>query len=192
MFHLESLSDGRAKLNLSFCLPPPSEIIPPPPPLFPTSTFTPSHPATSTKRPIIPLFFKPPTPKLSSKQRKSYLRLAIHWASRHFACNVCAAVTADKTITIKEAPRSSSQNSLPLRLWQDFSLPESEEESSGSSQGFENLRGASLPRSPQTLSLDPTFLVQRDALLSPLNLEREVQEEDTTEKRSEIEEKDLF
>ena len=105
---------------------------------------------------------------------------------------MCAAVTADKTITIKEAPRSSSQNSLPLRLWQDFSLPESEEESSGSSQGFENLRGASLPRSPQTLSLDPTFLVQRDALLCPLNLEREVQEEDTTEKRSEIEEKDLF
>ena len=54
---LESLSDGRAKLNLSYCLPPPSEIIPPPPPSFPTSTFTPSRPGPHyPKRPVPPTF----------------------------------------------------------------------------------------------------------------------------------------
>ena len=90
VFHLESQSDGRAKLNLSFCLPPPSEIIPPPPPSFPTSTFTPSHPFPS-QRPIIPLFprgevptFQPrhPPQELPRSKRKSYRRSVLYKASK--------------------------------------------------------------------------------------------------------------
>ena len=105
VYHLESLSDGRAKLNLTFCLPPPSEIIPPPLPSFPHPipphySRRPGAPTPPTKRPIVPLF--PPgeapifpklqtprpspgphqTPTLSSKKRKSYRRAVLHRASQ--------------------------------------------------------------------------------------------------------------
>ena len=106
VFHLESLSDGRAKLNLTFCLPPPSEIIPPPPPSFPTPA--PTHPASGPllrrpgaptpppKRPIVPLFppgeapLQTPRPSqhprqasaLSSKQRKSHRRAVLPRATQ--------------------------------------------------------------------------------------------------------------
>ena len=100
VYHLESLSDGRAKLNLSFCLPPPSEIIPPPPsfshPIPPHYSRRPGAPTPPPKRPIVPLF--PPgeaplqtlrpspgprqAPALSSKQRKSHRRAVLHRASQ--------------------------------------------------------------------------------------------------------------
>ena len=101
VYHLESLSDGRAKLNLTFCLPPPSEIIPPPLPSspHPIPPHYPRHPGAPTpppKRPTVPLF--PPgeaplqtlrpspgprqAPALSSKQRKSHRRAVLHRASQ--------------------------------------------------------------------------------------------------------------
>ena len=100
VYHLESLSDGRAKLNLSFCLPSPSEIIPPPPsfshPIPPQYPRRPGAPTPPPKRPIVPLF--PPgeaplqtprpspvpcqAPALSSKQRKSHRRAVLHRASQ--------------------------------------------------------------------------------------------------------------
>ena len=95
VFHLQSRSDGQAVLNLTFQLPSPSEIIPPPSPYSTTPLPTSRRPVAPTpppKRPIVPLFppgedphFPPfpslPTP-LSSRQRKSYQRSAIHRAAR--------------------------------------------------------------------------------------------------------------
>ena len=46
----------------------------------------------------------------------------------------------------------------------------SDDESPGSSQGQETLRGASPLNSSPSLSLNHTSLLRRDALLSPLNL----------------------
>ena len=161
-FHLESLSGGRAKLNLTFCLPPPSEIIPPPPPSFPTSTFTPSRPGphypkrpvpptVPPKRPVIPLFpqGEVPTPSLSSRQRKSYRRSMLHRASQ------ATPLSSRKRLC------SSSPVSLPQQLRQDFSL---QDESPGSSPVQENLREAQHPSPPPSFSLNHGSPIQRDAL----------------------------
>ena len=82
---IEALPGGRAELNVTFQLPPSSEVIPPP-----------SHPGPTKQRPIHPLFpggfsphghasgpkSKPATEKkLSSKQRKSYRRSVLHRAA---------------------------------------------------------------------------------------------------------------
>ena len=82
---LEALPGGRAELNVTFQLPPPSEVIPPP-----------SYPGPTQQRPIHPLFpggFSPQghasglkqkpaaEKKLSSKQRKSYRRAVLHRAA---------------------------------------------------------------------------------------------------------------
>ena len=92
VFHLESLSGGRAVLNLTFQLPPSSEIIPPPSPYsttpFPTSI---PNPFAPPKRPIIPLFPRGEAPtfqqrhpprELSRSQHKSYRRSVLHRASQ--------------------------------------------------------------------------------------------------------------
>ena len=82
-FRLEALQGGRAELNLTFHLPPASEVIPPPTPILP-------GPA---QRPIHPLFPKgsfsqeshakkpPPQKKASSKQRKNFRRSVLHRAA---------------------------------------------------------------------------------------------------------------
>ena len=82
-FRLEALPGGRAELNLTFHLPPASEVIPPPTPILP-------GPA---QRPIHPLFPKgsfsqeshakkpPPQKKASSKQRKNFRRSVLHRAA---------------------------------------------------------------------------------------------------------------
>ena len=67
-------------------------------------------------------------------------------------------------------------------------------ESPGSSPGLEKLRRASLPSSPPALSLDPTSLLRRDALLSPQHLQtlRQEQEEDSAGKLSVTEDEDFL
>ena len=93
---LEALPGGRAELNVTFQLPPPSEVIPPP-----------SYPGATQQRPIHPIFpggfspqghplfpgFSPqgpapgrktkqaPQKKLSSRQRKSFRRSVLHRAA---------------------------------------------------------------------------------------------------------------
>ena len=84
-FRLEALPGGRAELNVTFQLPPASEVVPPP-----------FHPVPAYQRPIRPLFpggFSPqgpasgpktkpaPQKKVSSKQRKSYQRSVLHRAA---------------------------------------------------------------------------------------------------------------
>ena len=81
-FQLEALPGGQAKLNLSFQLPPASEVVPPP-----------SHvpPVPAPQRPISPLFPKGCFPQgsggesrtkvASSKQRKNYWRSVLHKAA---------------------------------------------------------------------------------------------------------------
>ena len=84
-FRLEALPGGRAELNLTFQLPPASEVVPPP-----------SHEFTFPvpQRPIHPLFPQgcfpqksdsgskhAPQKKLSSKQRKNYRRSVLHRAA---------------------------------------------------------------------------------------------------------------
>ena len=87
-FRLEALPGGRAELNLTFQLPPASEVVPPP-------SHVPTVPAP--QRPIHPLFPNGFLPKrsantvsntksasqkrLSSKQRKSYRRSVLHKAA---------------------------------------------------------------------------------------------------------------
>jgi len=87
-FRLEALASGQAELNLTFQLPPASEVIPPPSHVFPASTPQP-------QRPIPPLFpngFLPQRSggqvprsavqkKITSKQRKSYRRSVLHKAA---------------------------------------------------------------------------------------------------------------
>ena len=83
-FRLEALPGGRAQLNVTFQLPPSSEVVPPP-----------CHPVPVHQRPIHPLFpgFSPqgpapgrktkqaPQKKLSSRQRKSFRRSVLHRAA---------------------------------------------------------------------------------------------------------------
>ena len=86
-FRLEALPSGRAELNLTFQLPPASEVVPPPSPVIPVP---------AQQRPIRPLFpggfssqgpasgrkAKPaPHEKVSSKQRKSFRRSVLHRAA---------------------------------------------------------------------------------------------------------------
>ena len=86
-FRLEALPGGKAELNLTFQLPPASEVIPPPYHVSPVPR----------QRPILPLFphgcfpqgsggvnskTKPKqAPKLSSRRRKSYRRSVLHKAA---------------------------------------------------------------------------------------------------------------
>ena len=82
-FRLEALPGGCAELNITFQLPPASEVIPPP-----------FHPVPAQQRPIRPLFpgglssqgpasgpkIKPaPQKKVSSRHRKSYRRSELLW-----------------------------------------------------------------------------------------------------------------
>ena len=83
-FRMEALPSGRAELNLTFQLPPASEVFPPPSPVFP---------APAPQRTIHPLFPKGFFPQRScslvskpvcqknpsSKQRKSYRHSVLPW-----------------------------------------------------------------------------------------------------------------
>ena len=85
-FRMEALPSGRAELNLTFQLPPASEVVPPPSPVFP---------APAPQRTIHPLFPKGFFPQRSSgpvskpvcqknpssKQRKSYRHSVLHRAA---------------------------------------------------------------------------------------------------------------
>ena len=85
-FRLEALPSGRAELNLTFQLPPASEVVPPPSPVTPVP---------APQRPIHPLFPKGFFPQRSSslvskpvcqknpssKQRKSYRHSVLHRAA---------------------------------------------------------------------------------------------------------------
>ena len=79
-FRLEVLPGGQAELNLTFRLPPASEVVPPP---------THVHPVPADQRPIHPLFPKGCFPKesdadfkkVSSRRRKSFRRSVLHRAA---------------------------------------------------------------------------------------------------------------
>ena len=85
-FQLEALPCGQARLNLTFQLPPASEVVPPPchvfpvppqrstHPLFPRGRFSQESVAASKTTP-------PGHKKTSSKQRKSYRRSVLHRAA---------------------------------------------------------------------------------------------------------------
>ena len=83
-FRLEALPGGKAELNITFQLPPASEVVPPPTHVLPVPVL---------QRPIIPLFPKGSFPqkfdadskaskrKVSPRQRKSYQRSVLHRAA---------------------------------------------------------------------------------------------------------------
>ena len=83
-FRLEALPGGRAELNITFQLPPASEVVPPPTHVLPVPV---------PQRPIVPLFPKGSFPqkfdadskaskrKVSPRQRKSYQRSVLHRAA---------------------------------------------------------------------------------------------------------------
>ena len=198
-FHLQSRSDGQAVLNLTFQFPSPSEIIPPPSPYSTTPLPTSRRPVAPTpppKRPIVPLFppgeaphFPPfpshPTP-LSSRQRKSYQRSAIHRAARAApnppqhpqAAPTFPPLQEDVTkptspLPPRKRPRSSSLPpspgsspvTLPQQLRRDFNIQELE--SPGSSPRQEILREERPPSSSPSLSLNLSSPDRRDALPCP-------------------------
>ena len=154
---IEALPGGRAELNVTFQLPPPSEVIPPP-----------SYPGPTQQRPIHPLFpggfspqghasgpkLKPATEKkLSSKQRKGYRRSVLHRAAlavpslptpkdgslRHAALasvQQLRAASASAVSTNKRpfpnSPNSLSPSNLPplsQRIRKDIQIGENEVES---------------------------------------------------------------
>ena len=87
-YRLKALPSGRAELCLTFELPSPSESIPPPmnpaqgaPPRNVTKSFFPQGPGSGsgTKQ-------KPASPKVSSRQRKSYRRSVLHRAALAAPC----------------------------------------------------------------------------------------------------------
>ena len=87
-YRLKALPSGRAELCLTFELPSPSESIPPPmnpaqhvPPRNVTKSFFPQGPGSGsvTKQ-------KPASPKVASRQRKSYRRSVLHRATLAAPC----------------------------------------------------------------------------------------------------------
>ena len=157
-FRLEALPGGKAELNLTFQLPPASEVIPPPYHVSPVPR----------QRPILPLFphgylpqgyapqkEKPKqAPKLSSRRRKSYRRSVLHKAalavptlpppvvgSLRQAAQACvqrlqAASALPSTpsgykrpFSDSSSPSPSNHPPLPQRIRKDFQIEESEVES---------------------------------------------------------------
>ena len=221
-------------LNLTFQFPSPSEIIPPPSPYSTTPLPTSRRPVAPTpppKRPIVPLFppgeaphFPPfpslPTP-LSSRQRKSYQRSAIHRAARaapnppqhpRAAPNppqhpqaaptfppLQEAVTKPTSpLPPRKRPRSSSlppsPGSSPVTLSQQLrrDFNIQELESPGSSPRQEILREERPPSSSPSLSLNFSSLDQRDALSSPDWRDALPREEQDELEESDTEERDFF
>ena len=157
-FRLESLPGGHAELNLTFQLPPASEVVPPPAHVFP---------AHVPQRPIHPLFPKGCFPKesdavskqaskVSSRRRKSYRRSVLHRAalaapslpppkkgSLRQAASACVqCLEADSALPVgiqsakkrplPDSPSAPSPPSLPplaQRIRKDIQVGESEIES---------------------------------------------------------------
>ena len=82
-FRLEALQGGRAELNLTFHLPPASEVIPPPTPILPGPAQRPIHPLFPKGSVSQESHAKKPAPqkKASSKQRKNFRRSVLHRAA---------------------------------------------------------------------------------------------------------------
>ena len=156
VIRLESLSDGRASLSLTFQLPQPSEIIPP---LAPTSLSNHPHttaPSLPPKRPLVPLFPRHQGPELSSRQRKSLKHAVFHRAAKQEA-------QSRKRPCSSFLPSSpgSSPVTLSQQLRRDFNI---QEESPGSSPRQEILREERPPSSSPSLSLNISSPDRRDAL----------------------------
>ena len=96
-FRLEALPGGRAELNLTFHLPPASEVIPPPipvlpvpaqrliHPLFPKGSFSHAKPAPGNSLPSqspkgAPASSSPNRPRSAAQQRRSHHRTCLHKA----------------------------------------------------------------------------------------------------------------
>ena len=86
-FRLEALPGGQAELNLTFQLPPSSEVVPPPSCVSPVQPQRPIHPLfPNGSFPQVPCggdseTKHPSQKKVSSKQRKSYRRSVLHRAA---------------------------------------------------------------------------------------------------------------
>ena len=146
-FRLEVLPGGQAELNLTFRLPPASEVVPPP---------THVHPLPAAQRPIHPLFPKESDAdfkKVSSRRRKSFRRSVLHRAamaapshsppkncSPHQAAQACvqrpraasASPVSAKKRPLSDSPTALSPSSLlPLaqRIRSDIQIGESDVES---------------------------------------------------------------
>ena len=143
-FQLEALPEGRAVLNLTFQLPPASEVIPPPSyvspvprqrpiqPLFPHGCFPQGSGGVDSKT-------KKTVKKSSSRQRKSYRRSVLHKAalathslpppkngSLRQAAQACV-----QRLQVPLSPQTSSGPTSPLakRIREDIHVFESEVES---------------------------------------------------------------
>jgi len=155
-FRLEALPGGRAELNLTFQLPPTYEVVPPP---------SPSHvsPVLAPQRPVQPLFPKScfpqrsgsgpnqpkpklASPKVSSRQRKSYRRAVLHKAGlaasslpppkygslRQAASASVQRLQADQAKSERKRPLPDSpsvQSPMAQRIRTDIQIGESEVES---------------------------------------------------------------
>ena len=85
-FQLEALPCGQARLNLTFQLPPASEVVPPPSHVFPVPPQRPTHPlfprGRFSQESVAASKTTPPGhKKTSSKQRKNYRRSVLHRAA---------------------------------------------------------------------------------------------------------------
>ena len=85
-FQFEALPCGQARLNLTFQLPPASEVVPPPSQVFPVPPQRPTHPlfpsgCFSQESGAASKTTLPSHKKASSKQRKSYRRSVLHRAA---------------------------------------------------------------------------------------------------------------
>ena len=138
-FRLEVLPGGQAELNLTFQLPPASEVVPPP-----------SHvpPVPAPHRPIHPLFPESTSPKVASKrQRKNYQRSVLHRAALNAASSTfpppkngslrqAASACAQRlqtdpvsTQSAKKRPLPNSPSHIPplaQRIRKDIQIGESE------------------------------------------------------------------
>ena len=97
-FRLEVLPGGQAELNLTFRLPPASEVVPPP---------THVHPLPAAQRPIHPLFPKESDAdfkKVSSRRRKSFRRSVLHQAAL-----AAPSLPSPKKGTLRQAAKACMQ-----------------------------------------------------------------------------------
>ena len=135
-YRLKALPSGRAELCLTFELPSPSESVPPP--MKPAQ----SAPPRNVMKPLFPQA----SPKVSSRQRKSYRRSVLHRAGlvasslpppklgslRQAASARVQCLQADRAKSERKRPRPDSpsfQSPLAQRIQEDFQISENEVDS---------------------------------------------------------------
>ena len=182
-FRLEALPGGKAELNLTFQLPPASEVIPPPyhvppvprqrpiPPLFPHGYFPQGSGGVDSKT-------KKTRKKSSSRLRKSYQRSVLHRAAlaapslpppKNGSLRQAALASLQRTPSANKRPFPDSPNTpspshlppLAQRIRSDFQIGEGEVESPEKEVFRSQLpENSPAPLSPCSKSIpSPTHLV---------------------------------